>query len=230
MKKSFIWFDLGYTLVYQQREAVYQQFLLEQGIDLPLEEIERAYHLTDKLFMRQYPGALGKEMTTFYAWYIGVLNYTLGLHFNLHDQVNRLTELQSYTKQRWLPYSFTPEVLKWLKQKAIGVGLISNWDHSARALLDELELLDYFDHIMISSEVGVEKPDKEIFEQALHAARVTPEESLYIGDNYYDDVIGSSRVGMEALLINRFGQLGIEEIRHGHTIKSIQELPGIIQR
>lgn len=224
MTLSFIWFDLGYTLVYQEREPVYRQFLLERGIDLPLAQIELAYHQTDKLFMRDYPGALGKERHSFYPWYLGVLNYKLGLHFPLQEQYARLTELQG-GQTVWRAYPFAKEVLRTLKERSLGIGLISNWDGTARAVLEETGLLPYFDHIIVSSEVHIEKPDEAIFRRALEEAGVPAQACLYVGDNYYDDVVGSAKVGMKSLLINRFGTFGIEELVGVRPIASIRDLP-----
>ncbi|WP_445506074.1 hypothetical protein [Niallia sp. 03190] len=72
MKHTYIWFDIGYTLLYQQREKIYDQYLKEQNIHLPIQKIEEAYHYADKLFMREYPGILGTKQTIFFhgiwAW------------------------------------------------------------------------------------------------------------------------------------------------------------------
>ncbi|MEK8128761.1 HAD family hydrolase [Paenibacillus filicis] len=224
MTISFIWFDLGYTLVYQEREAVFQRFLLEEGIELDLERIELAYHLTDKLFMREYPGVLGREPGTFFPWYMGVLNHSLGLHFDLSRQCIRLRELQGPRDRSWQAFPEAVSVLRELKSHSLGVGLISNWDISARDVLANTGLLPLLDPIIISSEVGIAKPDPAIFELALERAGVPPEECLYVGDNYYDDVIGSERVGMKSCLINRFGREGIQEIGSGAILASIQDL------
>ena len=56
MAVSFVWFDMGYTLLYMQRETTYQLALRNFDIEVPLADIEREFHLTDKLFMREYPG------------------------------------------------------------------------------------------------------------------------------------------------------------------------------
>lgn len=228
MSVSYIWFDLGYTLVYQEREAIYLRFLRESGIEIPPERIEQAYHLTDKLFMREYPGALGRDMNTFYPWYLGALNYSLGLHFDLDRQNNRLREFHQEQKALWRAFPFTASILKSLKNSGYGIGLISNWDHTARAVLQDTGLLPLFDHLIISSEVDLIKPDEAIFVKALQQAGVSAKESLYVGDNYYDDVVGSGRVGMNSYLINRFGTLGIEEIAATSIIPSIQELPQLL--
>jgi putative hydrolase of the HAD superfamily len=228
MRKSFIWFDLGYTLVYRPRVQVFRQFLQENGVERTAEEIEIAYHLTDKLFMREYPGVLGKSDERFFLWYLGVLNYKLGVDFDLYAQNRRLSEIQRSIRSAWMPYPFARDVLQSLRESGLGVGLISNWDATARQVLDEGRLTDCFDHIVISSEVGFEKPTEQIFRHSLRKAGVSPEECCYVGDNYYDDVVGSARVGMDAVLINRFGSLGIEEIVHEPTILSIRELPALL--
>lgn len=226
MAINFIWFDLGYTLVYQDREQVYVRYLAEQGVNIPQERVEEAYHLADKHFMRDYPGVLAKERDTFFPWYLGVLNHSLGLHFDLTKQYRRILEIQRELEcVGWRSFPFTRPVLENLKERSYGVGLISNWDYTARDVLERNGLLPLLDEIVISSEVGIEKPERAIFQLALERAGITPEESLYVGDNYYDDVIGSERAGMQSYLINRFGTLGIEELDSVQLISSIQELP-----
>lgn len=228
MSKRYIWFDLGYTLVYTERERWYEAFLNQQGIHRTLDEIERAYHKTDKLFMREYVGVLGQDGATFFPWYLGVLNYQLGLSFPLHEQAEAMSALRTEMPLDWQPYPFAARVLKQLQQQGFGIGLISNWDLTAREVLERCRLLAYFDHIIVSSEVGMEKPDKRIFEYALNAAGVNPENCCYVGDNYYDDIVGSSQVGMPALLINRYGRFGIEELPQARIISSVLEVVPIV--
>lgn len=229
MTTRFVWFDLGYTLVYQRREEIFLQFLEEQGIRLPLERLEEAYHLADKTFMREFPGVLARERDTFFPWYLGVLNYSLGLRFNLQLQSDRLHEIGSGTGA-WCPFPFAERVLQTLKRDSIGLGLISNWDQTARSVLEETGLGKYLDVVVISSEVGWEKPNREIFLHALKQVEVTSEECFYVGDNYYDDVIGSKRAGMRPVLVNRFGRKGIEEIDFAPVIPSIEALPELISK
>ncbi|REK76043.1 HAD family hydrolase [Paenibacillus paeoniae] len=228
MRASFVWFDLGYTLVYQQREEAYGQFLRERGIELGHAEIERAYHVTDKLFMREYRGVLGRPPTTFMTWYLGVLNHQLGVSFNLGEQRQRLEDIQNERGKRWIGFPYAKSVLRELKERSVGVGLISNWDGSARQVLQDNELIEAFDHVVVSSEVGIEKPSPRIFAHALRLADVAAEECLYVGDNYYDDVIGSAKAGMDAVLINRFGQLGIEELNYRLTVPTIEAVPELL--
>jgi FMN phosphatase YigB (HAD superfamily) len=50
--------------------------------------------------------------------------------------------------------------------------------------------------------VGVAKPDPRIFELGLRAARTMPEETVYIGDSYFVDVVGARRAGLGAVLFD----------------------------
>lgn len=225
MTIRYIWFDLGYTLVYQDREQVFIRYLTEQGIDMPKKRIEEAYHLADKYFMREFPGVLAGDRDTFFPWYLGVLNHLLGLRFHLTEQYRRIREIQQESGAGWRAFPFAHTVLQRLKERSYGIGLISNWDRTARDVLAETGLLPLLDEIVISSEVGVEKPDRAIFQLALERAGAEPGECLYVGDNYYDDIVGSRQAGMQSCLINRFGRLGIEELESVHVILSIQDLP-----
>ena len=209
---SFVWFDIGYTLVYMQREKTYRQALLEFGRDVPLEDLKREFHLTDKLFMREYPGAFMNPRSVFMPWYLGHMNHRLGVAVDTCAVDACWEEIKMGVHPYWLPYEGAHEVLESLRREGIGLGVISNWDRTARDVLHEAGLVDFFDPIVVSCEVGHNKPHPAIFETALARAGVRPDACLYVGDNYYDDALGSRRVGMEALIINRYGRLGVEEI------------------
>ncbi|WP_255637607.1 HAD family hydrolase [Virgibacillus sp. AGTR] len=218
IKKKYIWFDLGYTLVYLNREELYQQLLKNHGITLPLEDIALAYHLADKYFMREHPGLLGKKRELFMHDYHHILHSYLG--------IAPMEETQPITnkKPEWRVFPETLSILKQLKNTGYQVGLISNWNNTAREVLQQTGIIHYLDHVVISSEVGIEKPDERIFQHACQQAGVSPEESLYVGDNYYDDVIGSHKVGMDCVLINPYERKGIEELKNVDPIANIKDL------
>lgn len=75
MRYHYVWFDLGMTLVEPSRSSLYQKVLKEFQIDRSENRIHKAYHLTDKLFMKEYPHVLGTDETCYMPWYIGNLNY-----------------------------------------------------------------------------------------------------------------------------------------------------------
>jgi putative hydrolase of the HAD superfamily len=211
-----------------QRESTYQCALNEFGVDVPIEDIEKEFHLTDKLFMREYPSIFLKPRQVFMPSYLGILNYRLDLSLNVCELDACWEEIKKNTENYWLPFKGVTEVLMELRRNAIGIGIISNWDCTARDILTATELIDYFDHLIISCEVNCSKPDPEIFRLALQTSGVPARKSIYVGDNYYDDAVGSRKVGMDALIINRFGTLGVEEVKNCPIITDISEVLGFI--
>jgi putative hydrolase of the HAD superfamily len=221
---SFIWFDLGYTLLYQAREQPYREVLAELGHDIALERLEREYHLADKLFMREYPGVFGRDPDTFAPWFLGVLNHRLGVRTDLCRTWRRLKEAVATDHAGWLPFDGVAEALAGLRRRGYRLGIITNWDPSARRLLAEHGLDGFFEQVVVSSEVGCEKPDSRIFDLAAEAAGVRPAECLYVGDNYYVDTVGARAAGMESVVVNRFGRLGVEEIADAPVIAHVREI------
>ena len=153
--------------------------------------------------------------------YLGIMNHRLGLSLNVCELDACWEEIKRNTNNYWMPFAGVTDVLKELKRNAIGLGVISNWDCTAREILAGAGLIDFFDHLIISCEVNCSKPDSEIFELALQRAGVDARECVYIGDNYYDDAVGSRQVGMKAVIINRFGSLRVEEIKNCAIVSDI---------
>jgi putative hydrolase of the HAD superfamily len=207
-----------------QREITYQQALKELGHEVTLDDIEREFHLMDKLFMREYPGIFLKDKEAYMPSYLGLMNYRLGVSLNVCELDSCWDDIKKQTANYWQPFDGVKEVLAELKNKSIGLGVISNWDCTARDVLRAAGLIDFFNHLVISCEVDCIKPDRRIFEIALKQADIPADECLYIGDNYYDDALGSRKVGMAALIINRFGKLGVEEIKDCSVIGHVSEL------
>ena len=225
---TFIWFDLGYTLLHKRREEPYRRVLAEQGLDVSLDMLEREYHVVDKLFMREYPGVFGRDPDTFMPWFLGHLNYRLGVRTDLAGMWVRLKREQNGGAAPWVPFPNAQESLAELGRRGMRLGVISNWDASARPILERHGLAGSFEQIIISSEVGCEKPDPAIFELAMQSAGVAPGECLYVGDNYYVDALGARRAGMNCLIVNRFGRLGVEEIAEPLIICDVSEVAGYL--
>ncbi len=95
----------------------------------------------------------------------------------------------------------TPEALARLRAAGLRLGVVSNSDGRVEAALEAAGLLQYFDVVLDSALVGVEKPDPAIFRAALDALGVRPDEALYVGDLYEVDVLGARAAGMDAVLL-----------------------------
>lgn len=231
MGLSYIWFDVGYTLLYMEREKPYQQALRDFGVEIALEDLDRGFHLTDKYFMREHRGIFLNPRETYMPWYLGRLNRHLGIAVDICSLDRRWQERKMELQHYWRPFERVREVLETLKERPLGIGVISNWDETARHVLQQTGLMEIFDHVIISSECGMAKPDAGIFSLALESAGVSAHECLYVGDNYYDDALGSRSVGMQAVIVNRFGRMGIEEIEEDiPIIEHISQIDAYLDR
>lgn len=87
----------------------------------------------------------------------------------------------------------------------VQTAICSNFSHSATALriLDEAGLGDAFDAVVISEDVGVRKPRREIFEAVLTRLGCDPSEVLHVGDNLEADVGGASALGIRSVWLTR---------------------------
>jgi putative hydrolase of the HAD superfamily len=92
--------------------------------------------------------------------------------------------------------------------RALGyeLGLVTNRRNVDRfyELLDQMELRPYFDMTLASGEVGVSKPEPGIFYAALARIGARAEQSLYVGDNYWADVVGAQRAGLTPVLLDPY--------------------------
>lgn len=95
-------------------------------------------------------------------------------------------------------------VLTALKQNKKTVGLVSNFDHPplVRRILSCNGLANIFDSTIISSEVGVKKPDPAIFALALQQTGILPAEAVYVGDTEAD-VTGAISARIHPIFIAR---------------------------
>ena len=76
------------------------------------------------------------------------------------------------------------------------IGVISNNFGNTRGWCDEYNLSPLLDIVVDSTIVGISKPEAGIFHAALTALSTVPEEAIYVGDTYSDDVVGAKGVGM----------------------------------
>jgi len=103
----------------------------------------------------------------------------------------------------WNVYSDVYKILSYLKEKGYILGIVSNWDYRLSNILDGLYLTPYFNSIIISYAVGVEKPNSGIFKIALDRIKQEANNVLYIGNSYNEDYIPSQNIGIDCLLLKR---------------------------
>jgi putative hydrolase of the HAD superfamily len=95
-----------------------------------------------------------------------------------------------------------PTMLQTLKGQGFRLGVISNRRNPFVEQLESLGIGSYFEYSLAAGTIDVWKPDPKIFKHALLEMEVEREGTLYVGDNYFADVIGAQGAGLEAILID----------------------------
>ena len=97
------------------------------------------------------------------------------------------------------------KTLDFLKTKDVPLGIITNGptDHQTKKL-NQLQLKKWIpaENMIVSQATGYQKPEKEIFQLAEKQFNMTACETLYVGDNYDNDVLGAKKADWQALWFN----------------------------
>lgn len=128
------------------------------------------------------------------------------------------------------PESVVPEdvrnALAHLKEQGYVMAVLSNRSRPFQETLDTHTISEFFDFSFAGGEVNSYKPDPEFFVHALQRAKVTAQEAVYVGDNYFADVVGSRRAGLTPIL---YDPAGIFPEADCTVIKSFDELNSVIK-
>ena len=122
------------------------------------------------------------------------------------------------------------ETLAALSEAGLRLGCVSNSDGSVEGELAILGLADYFETIVDSGIVGIEKPDPRIFALCLdQMGGLEPEECMFVGDTLYYDVTPASAAGLFACHFDRLGSYA-SPMRQGVRITQLRDLLAIATR
>jgi putative hydrolase of the HAD superfamily len=128
---------------------------------------------------------------------------------------------------RFDPYPESEEVMEELVEMGLPLYVVSNWDVALEGVLEDLGWSRYFSDIVASAKVGSEKPAGSIFEEALRVAGVSPDRVVHVGNDPVSDVRGASSCGIDAVLIDREGDLEAPEAMV--TLPDLRGLPALVR-
>jgi putative hydrolase of the HAD superfamily len=106
-----------------------------------------------------------------------------------------------YVATHIIPRPGAVELLDWLREKGVKIGLVSNWSDEVPTVWNDIPLSVYFDVSVFSCEAGVMKPDPRIYHMACDRLSVKPSECLYVGDGDSSELSGASGAGMDSVMI-----------------------------
>ncbi len=231
IKIKAVFFDAADTLFRVRGSVgeVYSRIARKYGAEVTAEEMNREFHKAFNSFPRMvFPGANSTEIKKLEKkwWYNLVYNVFKDIEiFSRFDEFfDELFEVFG-GKKAWELFPETKDILKFLKSRDLTLGIVSNFDSRVYDLLTELEVLDYFDLIVISSQVGFAKPSPEIFQIALERGRLFPKEAIHVGDSLEEDLQGANAAGINPVLLDRKGRYcGLTNFRRISNLSELNSL------
>lgn len=112
--------------------------------------------------------------------------------------------VSAHMSEMYKPESVIPEdalrVLAALRDAGYILAVISNRVNPYTDALEKLGIRDYFAFALAGGEVDSYKPETGIFEHGLKRAGVSAGQTVYVGDNYFADIVGARRAGLQPVL------------------------------
>jgi FMN phosphatase YigB (HAD superfamily) len=111
------------------------------------------------------------------------------------------------------------------------LGLLSNFDDAqcGREVLLDTGVADLFEAVIISAEVGLRKPNPQIYQRILTMLRLEPHAVLFVGDTPREDVLGPRRAAMRVAWVNKRGAPLPDGIPQPDLmVADIAELPALL--
>lgn len=208
-------FDVNGTLLgYEDPfgfEKRFAQACADLGNPVSVEQVRQAFSSLQQAWasrqIRDLRRASSDELyrQTMVAVYRFLLD-ALGIPDDLEEKAEALYE-RFIVREGFMPlFSDVRDTLQRLRHQGVRLGIVSNFPSHLEQILRQHGIDRYFDFVVVSSLVGLEKPDPAIFELAIENAGVPKEEILYVGDQMDDDIRGAQAVGLKAVLIDRHNQ------------------------
>ncbi|RVU40016.1 dUMP phosphatase [Rheinheimera riviphila] len=222
MKYDYILFDADDTLFHFDAFSGLQQMFSRYQLPFDQDEFQRYQRVNMPLWQQYQDGQISAtdlQQRRFepYAGMLGVSALQLNQEFLL--TMARLCTLLPGAR----------ELLDFLKGKA-RLGIITNgFTAMQQARLEHCGVVDLFDPLVISEQVGVAKPDPKIFQHAFRQLG-EPDKSriLMVGDNPHSDVLGAQNAGIDSCWLNTTAQPLPVGISPTYQITSLFELPALL--
>ena len=203
-----IFFDAAGTLFHLNGTVGHHYALVgnEVGLTLDAHQLDRAFHSAWKKMPRR-AAILGPRENDDKGWWRELVDLVLdeaapSLSELDRDNFFEIAYEHFAESGVWELYPEVPGVLEQLRAR-FQLAVISNFDGRLRFILRHLGISKFFTHVFISSEIGADKPDLEIYRRALKLIDLKANEVLHVGDDPERDWEAASAAGLSIFRLDR---------------------------
>jgi len=178
----------------------------EVGLDLDARSLERAFHSAWKQIPQRAAIDRPRENDD-KGWWRGLVYLVLDQiapSLSEFDRDNFFEIAYEYFAEAgvWELYPEVPGILEQL-QPRFQLAVVSNFDGRLRLILQHLGISKFFPNVFVSSELGADKPDPEIYRRALRLMKLKPNEALHVGNDPKRDWEAASAAGLSIFRLER---------------------------
>lgn len=126
------------------------------------------------------------------------------------------------------PYPESERVMEELRAMGCRLYAVSNWDLLLEEVLEDLDWMGYFEAVVVSAVIGIEKPDRGIFEEALRISGSPKDRTVMVGNDPVTDIRGAAGFGLDAVMIDRKDNGIVPEA--AASLPDLSGLPELVRR
>ncbi|KLA25199.1 HAD family hydrolase [Bacillus cereus] len=150
---------------------------------------------------------------------------TYGVNLSARESQHRFNQYIELYKNNWTLFEDVLYTLQTLQQRGYSLGILSNGDYEQQIeKLTALNILQYFQYIFTSSEIGISKPNPKIFQRTVLQLNLEMKDCYYIGDRLETDAISSTAAGMHGIWLNRNNSLQKYDVFTIHSLYEVLEV------
>lgn len=240
---STIFFDLGNTLIYfdgdwtetaVRAQAAIANNLCQHGFKVDETEFAMQFGKAIQQYAQERKSDL-LEPTTARVLRRQLKEFAIE---NIDGQIftDLLKNYYAISEEHWKLPEDTHPTLEMLKQKGYQIALISNAAdaENVHRQIRAAELDQLLDYVVISAEIGMRKPAREVFQKALEHFKIEPSNAIMVGDLLEADIQGARNTGMQSVWLTRWArnpenEALINRIKPTHRINRLRDLPRLLE-
>lgn len=150
--------------------------------------LDQYFDSIESVYSRSIEGQISKSIL------MGILSCNLNYSKDKLEKIYHKAYLKKFKRNNWLY-----KVISQLKKQGYKVAILSDQWHLSSDVLIPKKDQNFFDKVIISCDVGMRKPHKDIFDYTLDKLKLKPKEVLFI-DNQEWNLIAAHKMGMNTML------------------------------